>query len=257
LCYSEFDESFQASTFFTNHLKSFLQVYTLREVDASTIEFDFENFTDPYNTASSEIIEIIQELESEDQPFNLPVVMLLNTPMFLLAPISVKHHVWPGVISPYLKMYEQLAAKFICTFEEQEFLETAQLELLINFERAISYLFNGDVRKLGKSAIIKHTSLLNSLLKNNYPAFKAPFYDMFADKPKINFDSWIFGEEPVLNSNRFIDRCDSINLEIALTTHPINVKKAADILWKYIMKICKRLYFSSMLFHIYNVYSNL
>jgi hypothetical protein len=114
------------------------------------------------------------------------VLTLLNGVSLMdLQPILVGHHVWPGLLIPYLKIFKSLVQRYIHYIERpgaERFLPTASLEVLATCERIMSYLFSGDIRKIGK-AKISDLGLRNSLLHMNFPYLPPPHYRYGSNDP--------------------------------------------------------------------------
>jgi hypothetical protein len=214
-------------SFFSDHFLRLFQVYGLNVYSWSPegrhrlldeISTEREN-----NTASGKLRQTL----TASKGHSVEVVELLGRPLLGLSLLCVPHYVWPGVLKAYIKMFQSLAEKCIqhCKSNPLTLLPTCSLEVIGNAERAMSYLFNGDRKKLGLSAIAKGSddSVLNWLTHFHFPLFSNSFYD-FSGLPSIRCEAWPRNEEGLLlnlkSSIKFPElaaRAKCLKIELLLT----------------------------------------
>jgi hypothetical protein len=184
------DHAERLRVFFKNHLHRLLRVYGMNiykwDPDAhGYLLEDLENLA--FNSDSLSSLEShLNELS--DQP--ILIVELMGQPLIHLDVISVPHTIWPGLLTTYLDVFQSLAQKFVqfAKKDVNSLVPTLSLEVLGNLERVMSYLFNGDLRKLGRTAI-SELSLLPWLEEHSFPLFTVDLYD-FESLPSIKPNIW-------------------------------------------------------------------
>lgn len=122
---------------------------------------------------------------------SVALVLMNGIPLMDLEPLFVSHHVWPGLLLPYLKMFRSLASRYV-TFSGKgiDFIPTVSLEVLSNAERVMSYLFSGDTRKLGKVEISSHGTNF-SIKHRNFALLPSRYYAWDEDLPSIKLEAWV------------------------------------------------------------------
>jgi hypothetical protein len=194
-------QDFTMASFLPVHMPQFLLVFGIATQTLSGNEeiqdFCEDNITGKdfkYNTTAIKTFEenCNRAIQGEDD-FNINLVTLLGVPMLALDLMWVKNHVWPGILVPYLDMFESLINTAIVSLnaDVEAYIKTNELEVYGNAERIIQYLFSGDKRKLGQTRIVEVTGLADSLQQHNYPRMHSEFYNISFDRmPCIDTTAW-------------------------------------------------------------------
>jgi hypothetical protein len=196
-------ELFDVRDYLPRHLTSFCGIFGMNEFLLDSVQVTHEHINQVQKMENNEttkevVLECMRKFEANLRTrgnANLSVFKFLNEPIYSMEFIWVKDLVWPGILKPYLLIFESFLERLFEDFyvKDLNFLDTNRLELLGNMERVMQYLYSGDVAKLGKHRILKDTLLHESIVLLNFPRFHPDFYDL--SLLKINLKKWPCEEE--------------------------------------------------------------
>jgi hypothetical protein len=200
------------SSFFFDNLSDLLKRFGLnvkKITSENELAVTAEEIEKMDSNCKEDLLEVVGRL-MDSESSELTLFTLNGVPLLELDPLLVENHVWPGMLHAYLSMFESSTKLFIDFIRDsqEKFILTASLEVLSMQERIMSYLFSGDIRKLGKREIY-NMGLRDSLLQRNYPCLPDGVYtrpSIHNKLPIVKLDNW------AKENGRRIDMIRSMNM---------------------------------------------
>jgi hypothetical protein len=243
---------FKMEDYLPSSMENFLRAFGISEKcyeDKDELDSLLERISNPtsYPVYNPELIETVcvgfDELlndEEDSQILQLNITTVMGIPIIELNLLWVKHDTWPGILKPYLLIFESLLRQYIKTFE-RGLIPSCSLEVLCIAERILQYLFSGDIRKLGISKVLSETGLLDWISSNSFPKLSPKYFLInYNQLPTINFKEWPTAQGlPLLNCfSTFtdIDNCRKLcfDLETSLMTYD---KKMGQQFFNFILNL--------------------
>jgi len=233
---------FDLDAFFDEELTSFLQIFGFNYIQLDGSSKTLDDFLKRSAILDDNRDSILNSFSNQTKISPISIPIFLGQELFSIEFKCVKPYVYPGILIPYCLRFKSLILRIINLSKRNQnaFVPITTLELVGNAERVMQFLFSGDSKKLGKTAIKKiHWDVIQ---RRSSALFPKTYYNLDGEKlPSIKLDVW----PTEMNISSLFTKKSNLrfgnkDLELAFIAQR-NLREMLTIFWQTFCKHCVNL----------------